>query len=399
MRLLVDNRGNNMHQLKIREIPVKAVRIFYNIEYSISKQRRQFLALIGIFFAGILLLFLMATWLSASSVAGGVFARTETDVVGLNYVSFDPVTLTSVTSYWQSSQYALMDKIDYTLNTSVLVFGYYDEAANHYPWVFSLGLGPLATIISMSIIVGTYTNLWLLSRKCGCGVGASAKGAGTAGGAGGTAGGIFSMLLVAGCCGGTGAAFLLGSLPFIGFAFSTLFANISIFTILLTSVPSNLFMLGLIMFMANKIPMRLPKEGVKTAVSKPKVSVYLIASAVLLTIFVMGAYLWASQSMIVAKSGMTSGNFTLAMYITLPFSASLFLASAFIELRRISIQKKPEEAPSVTSSDPRPKIQKQEECCKLPTNSFQPEGKDQRSSLRKTDRERSIKNLFRIFYG
>lgn len=390
---MVDNRGNNMHQLKIREFPVKAVRIFYNIEYSISKQRRQFLALIGIFFAGILLLFLMATWLSASLVAGGVFARTETDVVGLNYVSFDPATLTSVISYWQSSQYALMDKIDYTLNTSVLIFGYYDRAANHYPWLFQLGLGPLAALTSMSIMLGTYMNLWLMSRKCDCTIGAAAKGTGAAGGAGGTAGGIFSMLMVAGCCGGTGAAFLLGSLPFIGFAFSNLFANISIFTILLTSVPSNLFLLGLIIFMANKIPIRLPKEGVKTAVSKPKVSVYLIASAVLITVFVMGAYFGVLQSDMIAKSGMTSGRFTLAMYITLPFSASLFLASAFIELRRIFVQDKAEVLQTV-NSDPEPEIQKQEGCCKLPSNYVDQEDKKPDMELKKE--KRSVKNLFRI---
>ena len=62
---------------KVRLFWFNLDRISSIIEYSLSKQSRQFLLLAGIFFISILILFIAAAWLSISTTRGefGLFSR------------------------------------------------------------------------------------------------------------------------------------------------------------------------------------------------------------------------------------------------------------------------------------------------------------------------------------
>ena len=113
-----------MYQLKIREIPSRTGRIFSNIEYSISKGRRQFLLLAGIFFVGILILFMAASWLSISTTRAE-FGSAPVRAIP-NYFDFMPENVVTVIDYWQSPAYYLVDKVEYLLNVPVLLYGSYD---------------------------------------------------------------------------------------------------------------------------------------------------------------------------------------------------------------------------------------------------------------------------------
>jgi len=329
-----------MYQLKIREIPSRTGRIFSNIEYSISKGRRQFLLLTGIFFVGILILFMAASWLSISTTRGPLYGSAPVGAIP-NYFDFMPENVVTVIDYWQSPAYYLVDKVEYLLNVPVLLYGSYDAELGVVTGAFQIGIGQLVGIISMSILLGVYTNLWLLAKKSGCRIGAATKGTGTLAGGGGGASGIFSMLLLAGCCGGTGISFLLFSLPFIGSFFSGFYSSFDTMSAVLISVPSNLLLIGLVVFMANK-QVGVPTEELRTTKRVGvndwvKVAIYLAIPVFFLTIFALAVYWWNFQSIAIIKSGMTGGqqNTTIALYATLPLSASLFLLSAYIQLRRI----------------------------------------------------------------
>lgn len=330
-----------MNAPKIKLFPVDSKRIFYNIEYSLSRGRKQFLLLTGIIFTGLLLLFLTTSWYSISTTRGPVFGKAIGD---LNYASFEPAFF-SIISYWQSPAYNIVDKIDNTLNTPIVVFGSYDPTANLLTGGFQLSFGMLVGILSMSILLGLYTNLWLLTRKSGCKIGRAAKGTGALAGIGGGASGTFSMLIMAGCCGGTGISFLLFSLPLIGSFLSSYYANIDTLSILLIAIPSNLLTFGLIMFMASKLQVSTEVKTKELVVISDwfKVAIYLIVPAFLLFVFVLGVYWWGAQSITVLKSGMVGGsqNMTISIYTTLPLSASLFLIAGLIQLRRIFLQTKP----------------------------------------------------------
>lgn len=322
--------------------PVDSKRIFYNIEYSLSRGRKQFLLLTGIIFTGLLLLFLTTSWYSISTTRGPVFGHAS--VGDLNYANFEPAFF-SIISYWQSPAYNIADKIDNTLNTPIVVFGSYDPTTTLLTAGFQLSFGMLVGILSMSILLGLYTNLWLLTRKSGCKIGRAAKGTGALSGIGGGTVGTFSMLIMAGCCGGTGISFLLFSLPLVGSFLSSFYANFDTFSILLIAIPSNLLTFGLIMFMASKLQVSTEVKTKERVVISDwfKVAIYLIVPAFLLFVFAMGVYWWVAQSTVVMKSGMIGGsqNMTISIYTTLPLSASLFLIAGLIQLRRIFLQTKP----------------------------------------------------------
>ena len=334
-----------MYQLELRQIPAKTGRIFSNVEYSLSKGKRQFLLLAGIFFVGILILFMATSWLTISTTRDE-FGSSPVNAIP-NYFEFTPENIINAVLYWQSPAYSFVDKVEYVLNVPLLIYGSFDSEYSMVTGAFQIGIGQLVSIISMSILLGVYTNLWLLAKKSGCIIGAATKGtSGLAGGAGG-ASGIFSMLLLAGCCGGTGISFLLFSLPFIGSFFSGFYADFDTMSALLISIPSNLLLIGLIMFMANK-QIAIPTVGVRTTKrigvnDWMKVAIYLAIPAFFLTTFVLAMYWWNFQAVAVLKSGMTGGqqNTTIALYATLPLSASLFLMSAYVQLRRMFLQTKP----------------------------------------------------------
>ena len=139
-----------MNRPNIREIPTIGGRIFHNIEYSISKERKRFLILSSIFFFGFLLLFVGTSWYSISSTRGSVYGASA--VGEINYVGFDPTAhWNSISSYWQSSAYILSDKIDHTLNTPILVFGSFDPKLKLVEGTFSLGLGQLVSPLDVCL--------------------------------------------------------------------------------------------------------------------------------------------------------------------------------------------------------------------------------------------------------
>jgi len=324
----------------------KIKKITYNIEYSMSRGRRKFLLLTGIFFVGILILFMAASWLSISTTRGPLYGSAPVGAIP-NYFDFMPENVVTVIDYWQSPAYYLVDKVEYLLNVPVLLYGSYDAELGVVTGAFQIGIGQLVGIISMSILLGVYTNLWLLAKKSGCRIGAATKGTGTLAGGGGGASGIFSMLLLAGCCGGTGISFLLFSLPFIGSFFSGFYSNFDTMSAVLISVPSNLLLIGLVVFMASKqiaLPTEEQKTTKRTLGNWVTVAVYLIVPAIFLTTFALAMYWWNFQSIAVLKSGMTGGqqNTTIALYATLPISASLLLMAGLIQLRRMLHKPKPE---------------------------------------------------------
>ncbi len=279
-----------MNVPKAKLIPLNFKRISYNIEYSLSSGRRQFLLLTGIFLVGVLTLFIMTSWLTISTTRDE-FGGAPVNAFP-NYFSFEPANVITAISYWQSSQYALIDKVENMLNTPVLIYGSYDAELGVVTGTFQIGFGQLVSIISMSVLLGVYTNLWLLARKSGCRIGAATKGTSAVAGGGGGASGIFSMLLLAGCCGGTGIGFLLFSLPLIGPIFGGFYANFNTLSALMISIPANLLLIGLIAFMASKM-VGVPREELETklGVSKWfKVAIYLIVPTIFLSIFAMALY-------------------------------------------------------------------------------------------------------------
>ncbi len=313
-----------------------STRILHNIEYSFSKKKRQFLLLTAIFMASVLILFTMTSWIAIST--------TRSDLGGTgpvnsfpNYWSFEPDHIMATISYWQSPHYGLMEKIEQLLATPILIFGSYNPEYNLVAGAFQITLTQLVSSLSMSILLATYTNLWLLARKSECRMGNAAKGTGILAGGGGGASGIFSMLLLAGCCGGTGISILLFSLPLFGPIFSSFYSSFDTFSALIISVPANLLLIGLIGFMANKLVLPIEVKTKRIVTSWFKVATYIIAPAFFLFIFVMAVYWWNFQSIVAMKGGLTGGtqNMTVAIYATLPLTASLFLMSAYIELRRI----------------------------------------------------------------
>ncbi|MEE8132531.1 MAG: hypothetical protein V3T40_03040 [Nitrososphaerales archaeon] len=323
----------------------KVKKISNNIEYSMSKGRRQFLLLAGIFCVGILILFMTASWLSISTTRAE-FGAAPVGAVP-NYYDFTPENVVYVIQYWQSPSYSYMDKIEFTLNAGLLLYGSYSPEFNSVTGAFQITIGQLVSVISMSILLGVYTNLWLLARKSGCRIGKAAKGTGGIAGTGGGASGIFSMLLLAGCCGGTGVSFLLFSLPVIGSVFSGFYASFDTLSVLLITIPSNALLIGLIAFMASK-QITLATEEQKTTKRAVgnwlTIALYLIVPAIFLTTFALAMYWWNFQSIAVLKSGMTGGqqNTTIALYATLPISASLLLMAGLIQLRRMLHKPKPE---------------------------------------------------------
>ena len=312
-------------------------KIAFNIENSISKERRKFLILTAIFFVGILALFMTTSWLSISTTRAEFGAAP----VGAypNYFDFMPENLVNMGMYWQSPYYSFVDKVEYVLNTPLLIYGSFDSEYSMLTGAFPVTMGQIISVLSMSILLGVYTNLWLLAKKRGCRIGVATKGTGgVAGGAGG-ASGIFSMLLLAGCCGGTGISFLLFSLPLLGSFFSGFYSNFDTMAVLMISIPSNLLLVGLIAFMASKqVGVSTEQETGKLGTKAwSKVAIYLAVPAIFLTTFALALYWWNLQSIAAIMSGMTGGqqNTTIALYATLPISSSLFVMSAVVQLRRM----------------------------------------------------------------
>ncbi len=318
-------------------------RISYNIEYSMSKGRRKFLLLTGIFFVSILILFVTTSWVSISTTRSEFGHHPVGDYP--NYFDFTPENVINAVLYWQSPEYGIIEKIEFVLTTPILIYGSFDPEFSVVSGAFQITLGPLVGIISMAILLGVYTNLWLLARKSGCKIGTVTKVTGAVAGGGSVASGIFSMLLIGGSDGGTGIIFLLFSLPVIGPVFSGFYAEFDTGSVLLITIPANLLLIGLIFFIASK-QVGLPTEEDETTKGINgwlKVAAYLIVPAIFLTTFALALYWWNFQSIAVIESGITGGvqNTTVAIYTTLPLSASLFLMSAFTQLRRIFLQPKP----------------------------------------------------------
>ncbi len=312
-------------------------KIAFNIEDSISKERRKFLILTAIFFVGILALFMTTSWLSISTTRDQFGAAP----VGAypNYFDFIPENLVNMAMYWQSPNYIIVDKVEYILNTPLLIYGSFDPEYSMVTGAFPVTLGQIISVLSMSILLGVYTNLWLLAKKRGCRIDTATKGTGSVAGGAGGASGIFSMLILAGCCGGTGISFLLFSLPILGSFFSGFYANFDTMTVLLISIPSNLLLIGLIAFMASKqVGVSTEQEiGKLGAKAWSKVAIYLAIPVIFLTTFALALYWWNLQSIAAIMSGMTGGqqNTTIALYATLPISSSLFVMSAVVQLQRM----------------------------------------------------------------
>jgi len=184
----------------------------------------------------------------------------------------------------------------------------------------------------------------LLFRRNGYRISAAAKGTGILAASGGGASGIFSMLLLAGSDGGTGASALFFSLPIIGQFFGGIYAKFDTMSVLLIVIPANLLLTGLIVFLASKFP-GIPTGEPKTTKEVSdwfKIVTYLIVAVIFLFTFAIAFYWWYFQSAVVINSGLTGGvqNATVAIYTTLPLSASLFLMSAYAHLRRTFRQRK-----------------------------------------------------------
>ena len=327
---------------KVRLFWFNLDRISSIIEYSLSKQRRHFLLLTGIFFISIFLLFMAAAWLSISSTRGE-FGHPPVGVYP-NYFDFTPENIANTISYWRSPAYGLIEKMEFLLNTTILICGSYNPETNVVSGAFQVGLGQLICIVSMAFLMSMYTNLWLLSRRNGYRISAVAIGTGFLAASGGGASSIFSMLLLAGSDGGTGASTLFFSLPIIGQLFSGLYAKFDTMSVLLIVIPANLLLTGMIVFLASKF------RGIPTAESKTtkefndwlKIVAYLIVAIIFLFTFAIAVYWWYFQSIVVINSGLTGGvqNATVAIYTTLPLSASLFLMSAYTHLRWTFRQRK-----------------------------------------------------------
>jgi hypothetical protein len=318
-------------------------RILYNIEYSMSKAGRRFPLISCIFFAGILLLFIAASWYSISTTRGPLYGSSA--VGNLNYVSLETNVLVTMMSYWQSSEFTFADKIAYTLITPIVIFGSYDQSTSTVSAAFTLDLSMLVNITSMSILLSLYTNIWILMRKSSeCKIGRTSQGTGMASGTAGISSVVVSMLLMAGCCGGTGIAFLLFGLPLIGSVLSSFYSNADTYTLLLIAIPAFIInFIALIYLMSRSLSLREEREvGVredknrKGFNSRLKAGGYLFFSAIFLSAFTMGVYWWQTQSNVVQSSGMTGGmqNITIIMFSTLPLSSSLLLVSGLVQIHK-----------------------------------------------------------------
>jgi hypothetical protein len=337
-----------METHKVSLIVGTSRRILYNIEYSMSKAGWRFPLIACIFFAGILLLFIAASWYSISTTRGPLFGSST--VGNLNYVSFDPNVLVTMMSYWQSSEFSFADKIAYTLITPIVIFGSQDQSTSTLSAAFTLDLSMLVNITSMSILLSLYTNIWILMRKSSqCKIGRVSQGTGMAGGTAGISSVVVSMLLMAGCCGGTGIAFLLFGLPLIGSLLSSIYSNADTYTLLLIAIPAFIVnFVALIYLMSRRLSVSQEREveggggedknrkGLRYYVLKSKLKTggYLFFSAIFLSAFTMGVYWWQTQSNVIQSSGMTGGmqNITIIMFSTLPLSSSLLLVSGLVQI-------------------------------------------------------------------
>jgi hypothetical protein len=337
-----------METPKVSLIVGTSRRILYNIEYSMSKAGWRFPLIACIFFAGILLLFIAASWYSISTTRGPLFGSST--VGNLNYVSLDPNVLVTMMSYWQSSEFSFADKIAYTLITPIVIFGSHDQNTSTLSAAFTLDLSMLVNITSMSILLSLYTNIWILMRKRSeCKIGRVSQGTGMAGGTAGISSVVVSMLLMAGCCGGTGIAFLLFGLPLIGSVLSSFYSNADTYTLLLIAIPAFIVnFVALIYLMSRRLSVSKEREvgggedknrkGLRHYVlnSRLKAGGYLFFSAIFLSAFTMGVYWWQTQSNVVQSSGMTGGmqNVTIIMFSTLPLSSSLLLVSGLVQIHK-----------------------------------------------------------------
>jgi hypothetical protein len=324
--------------LKVSPILGTSKRIIYNVEYSMSKASLRLPLLTGVFAASILLLFLTANWLSISTTRESLYGGAA--VGNLNYASLNTGVFPHLVSYLQSSEYSFADKVSVMLTAPVVTFGSHDQNTGDITAAFNLDIGMLVNVISMSFLLSLYTNIFLLVRKSSCKIGRATPGTGMLGGATGIGSVILSMLLMAGCCGGTGIAFLLFGLPLIGSVLSGFYSTTDTSTLLLITIPAFIVhFVGLMYLMSRRFSLEEEDNSRKGAVvsSWLSVSVYLTVSAIFLFTFMMGIIWWNQQSSMVATSGMTGGmqSMTIVMFSTLPLSSSLLLVSALVQIRKI----------------------------------------------------------------
>lgn len=324
---------------EISRIGSTSRRIIYNIEYSMSKAGLRLPLLTGIFFAGILVLFLTANWVSISTTRESLYGAAA--VGNLNYGSLNTGVLANLVSYMQSSEYGFADKISFMLTAPVVTLGSQDQNTGNITAAFNLDTGMIVNIISISFLLSLYTNTLLIVRKASCKIGKASRGTGIAGGGAGVAGLSLSMLLMAGCCGGTGIAFLLFGLPLIGAAISSFYSNMESYTLMLITIPAiTANFVGLIYLMSRKIDLQEEDYGRKGAgVGKwLNVGVYLTVAAIFLFAFAMGIYWWNEQSRIAEMSGFTGGiqNITIVLFSTLPLSSSVLLVSSLVQIQKLS---------------------------------------------------------------
>ncbi|MBE43679.1 MAG: hypothetical protein CMO16_00695 [Thaumarchaeota archaeon] len=314
-------------------------RMCYSVEYSLAHWKRS-VPLFIVFFFGLLGVFMAASWISVSTSTTDEFDA-FLDLKSLNYLTFETGALMSMGPYWENPDYALTDKIEKTYMMPILLAGTYDYEYTVLTGSFAIVLGPFISIISMSIILSTYTNLWLLGKKMGCRIGSTSKGVGALAGSGGTAGGIFSMLLMAGCCGITGISFLLFSLPVVGIGFSSFYSGLDTWATTVITIPSTITLLVLIVFMSSKLP--LGKDDYMTnkrsgAGKAFKIAIYLIVPGFFLTVFGVMVYWWILQAASASAAGLTGGNqdLTISVFATLPLAAGILLVGAYITLGKFT---------------------------------------------------------------
>ena len=313
-------------------------RMCYSIEYSLAHWKRS-VPLFFAFFFGLLAVFMFASWISVSTTMVDELDA-SLDLKGINYFTIETGALMSMGPYWANPDYALTDKIEKTYMMPLILAGTYDYEFSVLTGSFSIVLGPFISVISMSIILATYVNLYTLGKKMGCRVGSVSKGAGAVAGSGGTAGGIFSMLLMAGCCGVTGISFLLFSLPIVGTAFSAFYSGLDTWATTVITIPSTIALLVLIVFMSSKLPLDRDDFVTKKETGSGKalkIAIYLIIPGFFLTVFGITIYWWILQAATVSAAGLTGGsqNMTISVFATLPLAAGILLVAARIALGKI----------------------------------------------------------------
>ena len=311
----------------------------YSIEYSLAHWKRS-VPLFFAFFFGLLGVFMAASWISVSTTMVDELDA-SLDLKGINYFTIETGALMSMGPYWANPDYALTDKIEKTYMMPLILAGTYDYEFSVLTGSFSIVLGPFISVISMSIILATYVNLYTLGKKMGCRVGSASKGAGAMAGSGGTAGGIFSMLLMAGCCGITGISFLLFSLPVVGIGFSSFYSGMDTWATTVITIPSTIALLVLIVFMSSKLPLgnddyiTNKRSGAGKAF---KIAIYLTVPGFFLTVFGVMVYWWILQAASASAAGLTGGNqdLTISVFATLPLAAGILLVGAYITLGKFT---------------------------------------------------------------